>query len=119
MATINYTTQADIDAGLVRVEWDGLASGDDGQPFDCMGLSIASVHYWGDFNSNTGKITIMGSNKLSPMPADYGELLFSFAPRVQTRPDSVDLTFVASVRPIADASFISGGLCILFVTRRD
>lgn len=120
MATINYTRDEDIASGLVRVQWDGLAGGDDGQPFDCLGLSLASVHYWGDFNGGAGKITVMASNELAPAAAaKYGELLFSVARRMQVRPDIADLALVNSVMPVADLNFITGGLCILFVTRQD
>jgi len=116
MATISYTTESDLDAGWIKVQWEGLAPGDDGQPFDCTGLALASIHYWGDFDSNAGLVLLYASNEQSPSPANYGEMIYSNAPRMQTLPDP-RLAFFGSVLPKADANMIDGNVCILFVTR--
>jgi hypothetical protein len=43
MATINYTSEVNLAAGYVKVEWNGLGPSDDGQPFDCAGVAIIFV----------------------------------------------------------------------------
>lgn len=111
MTTISYTSEENLDPAYVTVQWSGLAAGDDGQPFDCRGLKLASMHYWGDFASGSGKITLMASNQLSPV--DFGEFMFSYAPRLQM-PEN-DTTFLGSIKPVADASFVSGGVALIFV----
>jgi len=116
MATINHTIESDIDAGYVKVQWVGMAPGDDGQPFDCAGLALASIHYWGDFNSNTGHMLIYASNEQSPSLANFSEMIVSQAPRMQTLPDP-RLAFFGTVLPKADVNMIEGNVCILFVTR--
>jgi hypothetical protein len=114
MATINYTSEVNLDGGFVKVEWAGLATDDDGQPFDCSGLRLASIHYWGNFNPGSGgKLTLMASNQISP--SDFGEFMFSYAPRMQFPADSAYLPFIGAVKPVADQNFISGGVAIIFV----
>ncbi len=117
MATINYASETNLDGGYVKVEWDGLSTDDDGQPFDCSGLRLASVHYWGDFNQSNpgggGKITLMASNQISP--SDFGEFLYSFAPRMQFPTDGAYLPFIGAVKPVADSIFVSGGVAIIFI----
>lgn len=54
MATINYTVEHNVAAGYVKVEWPNMAGGDVGQPFDCGGLKLGSLQYFGDFNGGQG-----------------------------------------------------------------
>jgi hypothetical protein len=117
MATINYVADTNLDGGYVKVEWPNMATDDDGQPFDCAGLRLASAHYWGDFNQSLpgggGKITLMACNQITP--TDFGEFMFSFAPRVQIPVDNAYLPFVGAVKPVADNKFVSGGVALIFV----
>jgi len=128
MATINHTTETDLERGYVKVEWDGMSTDDDGDAFSCAGLRLVSAQYWGNFNGGTGKITIMASNQLSP--SDYSEFIYSFSAKTyayspkfyaehffaEYDPDYVNFV-VGSVKPVADANFISGGVALLFVPR--
>lgn len=116
MATINYTTESDVDAGSIKVEWSGMAPGDDGQPFNCQGLQLASIHYWGDFNSGAGLMSIMASNEISPTLANFGEFAVSHAQRMQLYNDG-QLAHLGAVLPLADANMIDGNVCMLFVSR--
>ena len=63
MTTINYATVENAAAGYTQVEWAGLASGDDGQIFDCAGLELASVQTFGSFG---GTMKVEGSNEVTP-----------------------------------------------------
>lgn len=64
MATINYTTDLNAASGAVKVTWSGMAGGDVGQVFDCAGLKLGSVQYFGTFNG--GDAQLQASNEVSP-----------------------------------------------------
>lgn len=97
MATINYTSVS-VASGFLKVEWSGLSSGDDGQPFDCNGLEIASFHAFGTFSGN---VTLQGSNEITP--SDFADMVSVGTPRLEPLGNAAH--FVGSVRP----NFASGG----------
>lgn len=110
MTTINYSAEYNVAAGYVKVEWPGMAEGDVGQPFECAGLRIASVHTWGTFSGGT--VTVQGSNKITP--GDYQEL-YQIAGATIYDPSTDEKTqFIATVRPIVTGgSGNSVGVAIL------
>jgi hypothetical protein len=117
MATINYTTEEHLADGVLKVEWTGLGPGDVGQPFECQGLELASLHYWGDFNSNTGLVLMYGSNQITLNASDFGELIYSNAPRFQLPPDGRTSIRLAAILPKADANMIDGNVSLLFIKK--
>ncbi len=117
MATINYTSEVNFAAGYVKVEWDNLGPSDDGQPFNCAGLALASIHYFGDFNGNTGKVTIKASNEVSPMAGNFGEFQFSQTPRFQSLEDGRYLEYAGAVLPVADGNVTDVSVAMIFVRR--
>lgn len=117
MATINYATEENLAAGYVKVEWAGLSPGDEGQPFDSRGLELVSIHYWGDFNSNAGLVLLYASNELAPAPANFGEFIYSNAPRFQMLPDGRASVRMVAIMPKANADMITGNVSLLFAKR--
>jgi hypothetical protein len=111
MATINYTSEVNLEAGHTKVEWAGIGPGDDAQPFVCNGLKLGSIQYSGNFSSGT--VRINGSNELTP--TNFGEFAFSTAPRLQVPADGP--YFMGAVRPVVDANVTSIGVAIIFVPR--
>lgn len=113
MATINYTSEYDLAGGYVKVEWSGLSAGDDGQSFDCAGLRLASIHYWGSLNG--GHVTVRASNEISA--ANFVDIHDNTVPGMQFQISTgVNLPFMGAVSPIADGSVSSAGVTMLFVT---
>src|SRR5688572_7728997 len=121
MATINYTSEANLEGGYVKVEWSGIGPGDDAQPFECSGLLLGSIHYWGDFGDPRGTVRICGSNELTP--TNFGEFAYSEHPRLQlpieTAQTGSGQYFMGAVRPLVDANVVSVGVAILFVKKDD
>jgi hypothetical protein len=117
MATINYTSEVNLGSGYVKVEWAGMSPGDEGQPFDCAGLRLASQHYWGDFGnpSDRGQIVLMASNELSP--AHFALFQYSQFEKYEPLSDGAFLNFVGIIKPVADSKLVSGGVALLFVPR--
>lgn len=114
MATINHTSEINLESGYTKVEWAGIGPGDDCQWFDCSGLRLGSIQYWGDFGSSpVGVVRINGSNELSP--ANLGEFAFSTAPRLQVPPDGP--YFMGAVRPVVDGNVVDVSVAIMFVPR--
>jgi hypothetical protein len=62
MATINYIADVNLLARQVKVVWQDLAVGDDGQAFDASGFALASMHAWG----GSGEIRLQLSNEITP-----------------------------------------------------
>jgi hypothetical protein len=116
MATINYTTEVNLESGYVKVDWAGIGVGDVALPFECSGLRLGSIQYSGDFGSTPGSpgtVRMCGSNELSP--TNFGEFAFSMAPRLQAPPDG--LLFMGTVRPVVDANIVSVNVALIFVPR--
>jgi len=108
MTTINHSTDYNVGNGAVKVEWSGLVAGDDGQPFDCSGLKLGSVHYSGTFSG--GQADLDGSNELSP--ANFVSFDNAGSPVIRVpEVDNGNLFFIGSIRPR-----LSGGSGILNVS---
>lgn len=117
MTTVSYTSDVNFSAGYVKVEWDNLGPNDDGQPFECAGLALASIHYWGDFNGNSGLLSVMASNEVSPTPANFSQFQFSNSPRFQSLEDGRYLEYAGAVLPLADANVTDVSIAMIFVPR--
>jgi hypothetical protein len=120
MAEVNYTSETNLESGYVKVQWSNLTSGDHGQPFNCHGLGLGSVHYWGDFNPGPGlnnKVVLGASNELSPSAPNWGELLYSYSPRMQMPPNNAPMMFVGAVWPIAEEDITNVSVAVIFVPR--
>lgn len=70
MATQIYTIETD-ENGFIKVQWADLASGDEGQVFDCSGLKLAYVQYRGAFNGD-GLVRFEVSDETPPIT--YAEM---------------------------------------------
>ena len=108
MATINYTSEENVIAGIVKVEWAGLSANDDGQMFDCTGLKIASVHTGGNFGSG-GNLYLHASNELSPSSFLQWQKI--------ENPSIGELNYpmFGAIKPVADAAISSVKVAIIFV----
>lgn len=96
MTTINYTTEYNLSAGFVRVEWAGLSDSDEGQVFNCNGLRLVTIQYAGSFGDN-GVVSLQGSNESSP--ANFRVLDSASASDLR----NVELaTLVGAIKPVAD-----------------
>jgi hypothetical protein len=112
MATINYSSEVSLDGGHVKVEWPGLSAGDDGQPFPCAGLRLASIHYWGTFNG--GHVTLGASNEISP--SNFHTFYDNDAPDIKLQlVTGLELLCVGSVRPAAGSGVTNAGVSLLFM----
>lgn len=112
MATINYNSDVNLRGGSVKVEWSGLTAGDDGQPFDCAGLRLASIHYWGTFNG--GHVTLGGSNELSP--SNFHTFYDGDSPDIKLQlAAGLELLCVSSIRPLAASGVGNVGVSLLFM----
>jgi hypothetical protein len=98
MATINYTVSENIPAGYTKVEWAGLAPGDDGQIFASAGLELASLQTFGSFS---GTVRVDGSNEITP--ASFSEIYSTGGKDMIGLADRA--SFVGAVRPV----FVGGG----------
>ena len=95
MATINYTTDVNVASGAVKVEWPNMVGGDDGQPFDCGGLKLGSVQYFGNFNG--GQVKFEASNEVSP--TTYAEINNHSSAAIETPENNNFAALVGAVRP--------------------
>ena len=117
MATINYTSEVNLESGFVKVEWSGMSADDDVQVFDCAGLKLVSAHYFGDLSTGANsKITLMASNEVSP--SNFSEFLYSFSPIVYPGQEDAPIDkMVGAIMPVANPNLTSGGVALLFVPR--
>lgn len=103
MATINYVIENDTARDYVKVEWVDLAQGDVGQPFECAGLKMTSVHIWGTFDG--ANMNLECSNRISP--SDFVAITGVTAPGF-IGPESANMDHMNSfgaLRPVV----VSGG----------
>src|SRR5688572_6861819 len=111
MATVNYTTDVNAASGAVKVTWPGMVGGDVGQVFDCAGLKLGSVQYFGTFNSNT--ITFKASNEVSP--STYIEINNRSAAGIEDPVVNNFPALVGAVRPEVSGSGGSLTVAAMFV----
>jgi hypothetical protein len=113
MATVSYNSEVNLAGGYVKVEWPGLSAGDDGQVFNCAGLRLASIHYWGTFNG--GHVKVSASNELSP--SNFHDFYDNTSPDIKFQlATGLDLLYAGSVRPIAGSGVGNAGVSLLFMT---
>lgn len=111
MATINYTTEVNLADGCVKVEWPGLSAGDDGQAFECGGLRLGSIQYWGNFGG--GVMSIRASNEISP--TNFSEFTSSGSAGVHARVDGVGFGAIGAIKPVAGSGNSGVGVALIFV----
>jgi hypothetical protein len=111
VATINYTSDVNAASGAVKVTWSGMAGGDVGQVFDCAGLKLGSVQYFGTFNSNT--ITFKASNEVSA--STYAEINNRSAAGLEDPVINGFSALVGAVRPEVSGSGGNVTVAALFV----
>ena len=111
MATINYTSDVNAASGAVKVEWPSMAGGDVGQPFDCAGLKLGSIQYFGNFNG--GQVTFNASNEVTP--TTYTEINNHGGAGVEAPVSNEFAAFVGAVRPSFQGSGGSVTVAALFI----
>jgi hypothetical protein len=116
MTTINYTSEANLAGGYVKVEWSGLAPDDDGQPFACAGLLIESIHFFGSLGG--GQMRAQASNELSPV--NFSELVVTSTLGVKIPKVSDDIArSVGSIRPFLNGGVdANAGMAVIFTIPR-
>jgi hypothetical protein len=107
MTTVSYTSEVNILAKTVKVEWAGLSAGDEGQPFDCTGLRLASIQATGDFGSG-GNVYLHASDEITP--TNFGR----WQKIEHVSIGDVDFTMFGAIKPVADANIANAGVALLF-----
>lgn len=109
MTTVNYTVEENVAKNYVKVEWPAMLNGDDGQPFDCSGLSMESIHIFGA----GGTLGLDVSNEISP--ANFVQL-DNYSSGIIPAPMSATklLKFFGFIRPVATDPTTNLAVAILF-----